>query len=124
MGVTLSSTDQNINSESSPLPDAEWAIPHSLLKWHQGESRAAQRCPLPHTHTLNLDITHSTWSSGFLLHIAEVSLAIRTEVVDVPVLSLNPPGKGKPVPSSHLVQGSQQPWQAGRAGPKETKLDF
>lgn len=29
MGVTLSSTDQNINSESFPLPSAQWATPHS-----------------------------------------------------------------------------------------------
>lgn len=91
---------------------------------HRGESRAAQRCFLPHTHAVNLDITHPTWRHGFLLHVAEVSLAIQTEVADVPVLLLDPPGKGKWILWSHLVQGSQQPWQAGRAGPKETKLDF
>lgn len=47
---------------------------------------------------------------------------MQPEVANVPVLLLSPPGKGKRIPSSHLVQGSQQPWQAGRAGPKETRF--
>lgn len=86
----------------------------------RGEQGSSEMLPAPQT----------CCKSGYYpLHVMQRvpsphCLAIRTEAADVPVLLLNPPGKGKWIPSSHLVQGSQKPQQAGRAGPKETKLDF
>lgn len=60
MGVTLSSTDQNINSESFPLPSAQWATPHPTPEGSclaSAVSHISQLCcaglkvprPLPHS---------------------------------------------------------------------------
>lgn len=77
MGVTLSSTDQNINSQSFPLPDAEWAIPHSTLEGSclaSPVSRISQLCsaglkvprPLPRSELAQVwpGLCHCVYPAG------------------------------------------------------------
>lgn len=120
--------------ETPPLfragPGGAWSLPLCLPSGsckgsHQmpqtpvtlrGEQGTSGMPPAPHT----------CWKSGYYpLHVMQWVPSPHCQgLPHVPVLLLNPPGKGKGTPSSHHVQGSQQSWQAGRAGPKEIKLDF